>query len=413
MLKCFLLNLDREDFIMKNIAILGFGVVGGGVARLITDNKKEIINAGGEDINIKYILDLRDFPDSPFADRIVHDYSVIVNDKSVDTVIEVMGGSHPAYEFTVAALKAGKNVITSNKEVVANFGDEFLRLAEESGVVYRFEASVGGGIPIISPMIGCIAHNKIIEVSGILNGTTNYILTEMFDRGKSFDSALADAQAKGYAEKNPAADILGKDAARKITILAGLATEGLVDVEKVYTEGITGIRPADVICAEGLGMRIKLVGRCIINDEGAYIMVAPFMVSSSSPLYSVSDVYNAVTVNSEPLGNIMFYGQGAGAGATASAVVSDLMQIMRSGRAARMPRLTKCDKGMLPFDTFVSRNYIALDGADAACVQRAFGDVRFVGADECAFITDELSEKEVKARLELCGGKLLSRIRLL
>ncbi len=398
---------------MRNIAILGFGVVGGGVAKLITDNYKQVVSAGGDDINIKYILDLRDFPDSPFADRIVHDYSIIANDPEVDTVIEVMGGSHPAYEFTVAALKSGKNVITSNKEVVASFGDEFLALAEKHGVVYRFEASVGGGIPVISPMIGCIAHNKMLEVSGILNGTTNYILTQMFDYGQSFESALADAQAKGYAERNPDADILGKDAARKITILSGLATEKLVDVDKVYTEGITGIRSADVICAAGLGMSIKLVGRCIVEGDGAYIMVAPFMVPRTSPLYSVSGVFNAVCVNSEPLGEIMFYGQGAGAGATASAVISDLMQIMRSGRDAKMPRLTRCDEIMLPFDGFRCRSYVAIEGVDAAKVKAVFGDVRFVGADECAFITDSMSESEISSRLADCGGTVLSRIRLL
>ncbi len=397
---------------MRNIAILGFGVVGGGVARLITENRDKVVAVGGDDINIKYILDLRDFPDSPFADRIVHDYSVIVNDASIDTVIEVMGGSHPAYEFTVAALRAGKNVITSNKEVVANFGDEFLKLAEENSVIYRFEASVGGGIPVISPMIGCIAHNKMREVSGILNGTTNYILTQMFEHGESFACALADAQAKGYAESDPSADILGKDAARKIVILAGLATGKLVSVDNIYTEGITGIRSADVIAAEGLGMSIKLIGKCVINPDGAHIMVAPFMLPAASPFCAVRGVNNAVAVDSEPLGEIMFYGQGAGAGATASAVVGDLMQIMKGGSSARMPELVRDDAFLLPFGDFKSRSYIALDGVDAAKIKEVFGNVRFVGANECAFITDEMSEKEATEKLLLCGGVTLSKIRL-
>ena len=253
----------KEIFKMTNIAILGFGVVGGGVAKLITDNALEVTKQGGDEINVKHILDLRDFPGSPFEKKVVHDYSVIVNDPEVDCVIEVMGGSHPAYEYTVAALRAGKSVISSNKEVVANFGDEFIGLAKEMGVSYRFEAAVGGGIPVISPMISCIGHNKIKEVRGILNGTTNYILTKMFSFGESFDTALADAQAKGYAERNPDADVLGTDAARKITILASLATDRLCDVNEVHTEGITKIRSEDVKNAEKLGMKIKLLGRCI------------------------------------------------------------------------------------------------------------------------------------------------------
>ena len=204
---------------MTNIAILGFGVVGGGVADLITNNSYQVARLGGDDIRIKYILDLRDFPDSPFADRVVHDFDIILSDNEVDCVIEAMGGSHPAYEYTVAALKAGKSVITSNKEVVARFGDEFLALARENGVCYRFEAAVGGGIPVISPMISCVGQNKIREVRGILNGTTNYILTKMFSFGASFEESLKDAQDKGYAERNPDADVLGIDACRKIAIL--------------------------------------------------------------------------------------------------------------------------------------------------------------------------------------------------
>ena len=197
---------------MINIAILGFGVVGGGVAELITKNNAEVKALGGDEINIKYILDLRDFPSSPFADRVIHDFSIIENDGEVDCVIEVMGGSHPAYEYTMAALRSGKHVITSNKEVVANFGDEFLSEAREHGVCYKFEAAVGGGIPVIAPMISFITHNKIHEVRGILNGTTNYILTKMFSFGDSFEESLLDAQEKGYAERNPDADILGTDA---------------------------------------------------------------------------------------------------------------------------------------------------------------------------------------------------------
>ena len=243
---------------MTNIAILGFGVVGSGVAQFITNNSKEVAVMGGDEVYIKYILDLRDFPDSPFSDRIVHDFNAILNDESISTVIEVMGGSHPAYEFTTAALKAGKNVVTSNKEIVANYGDEFLSLAKANGVCYRFEASVGGGIPVIEPLISCVRQNKLVEVRGILNGTTNYILTKMFTFGDTFEESLKDAQALGYAERNPDADVLGLDAARKIVILTAITTGKLIPTDAVHTEGITAIRAEDVAAAEKLGLNIKI-----------------------------------------------------------------------------------------------------------------------------------------------------------
>lgn len=395
---------------MTNIAILGFGVVGGGVADLITKNYSEVTKLGCDEINIKYILDLRDFPDSPFADRVVHDFNIILNDQTVSTVIEVMGGSHPAYEFTVAALTAGKNVITSNKEVVANFGDEFLSLAKEHGVAYRFEAAVGGGIPVISPMISCVGQNKILEVRGILNGTTNYILTKMFSFGDSFESALKDAQARGYAERNPDADILGIDASRKIAILAALATGKLVSTDKIHTEGITGIRAEDVLAAEKLGCKIKLLGRCIGGDK-PYIMVAPFMLGTDSALSGVSGVYNAVEVEGEPLGNVMFYGKGAGAGATASAVVGDLMQVMRLGNAGA-PTFTKSDC-IADFDSFESRHYLAFNSADACKVKAAFADASEVESKEYAVVTAPISEKELNERLSAVGAVPLSHIRML
>lgn len=399
---------------MTNIAILGFGVVGGGVADLIVKNSAEVTKLGGDSINIKYILDLRDFPDSPFADRVVHDFNIILNDESISTVIEVMGGSHPAYEFTVAALGAKKNVITSNKEVVANFGDEFLKLAKENGVSYRFEAAVGGGIPVISPMISCIGQNKICEVRGILNGTTNYILTKMFSFGDSFESALKDAQNKGYAERNPDADILGTDACRKIAILSALATGKLVPTDNIHTEGITKIRKADVLCAEKIGCKIKLLGRCITTDTEPYILVAPFMLGSNSSLSEVSGVYNAVEIVGEPLGNVMFYGKGAGAGATASAVVGDLMQVMRLGGAGD-PTFEKSNS-IKDFGTFKSRRYFAFGKEAKDAVVKVFGCVDFIESDECAFITSEISEKEAKDltdKVTSSGHALLSAIRLL
>ena len=403
---------------MTNIAILGFGVVGGGVARLLTENASECERLGGDSINIKYILDLRDFPDSPFADRIVHDYNIILSDPEIDCIIEVMGGSHPAYEFTVSALNAGKSVITSNKEVVANFGDEFLTLAEKNGVCYRYEAAVGGGIPVISPMLCCVGQNRLTEVRGILNGTTNYILTKMFSFGAGFEESLADAQEKGYAERNPDADILGHDACRKIAILGAIATGKLVPTDLIHTEGITGIRKQDVLAAAKIGCSIKLLGRFIITDSGVLPMVAPFMLPADAALSDVCGVYNAVEVLGEPIGNVMFYGQGAGAGATASAVVGDLMQIMRSGTHAASVIFEKTAEGVKSFSDFVCRSYVAIEGASRESIYEAFGyDVTFIDGEERAFITPALSENMLecglKTLVEADHAKILSRIRLL
>ena len=402
---------------MTNVAILGFGVVGGGVAELLTKNAKEVTRLGGDEINIKYILDLRDFPDSPFGNKVVHDFSIILGDPKVSTVIEVMGGSHPAYEYTMAALRAGKNVITSNKEVVANFGDEFLAAAEAAGVSYRFEAAVGGGIPVISPMINCVGQNKLTEVRGILNGTTNYILTKMFTFGDGFEESLADAQKRGYAERNPDADILGTDACRKIAILASLATGKLVPTDKIHTEGITKIRKEDVEASAKVGLKIKLLGRCIISGGGLDIMVAPFMLPLDSPLASVSGVYNAVEVVGEPIGSVMFYGPGAGAGSTASAVVGDLMQIMCSGRSCAQPVMIKTTEGVRDFDDFKSRSYIAITGGCPTCIKSAFGEVQIIeGVEEIAFITAKMSERdtlEAIRKLEERGAEIKSRIRLI
>ena len=397
------------------IAILGFGVVGGGVAKLLTDNKAEITEYLGCEVEIAKILDLRDFPSSPFANLVTHDYSEILNDGSIDTVMELMGGSHPAYEYTVAALNAGKNVITSNKEVVARYGDEFVALAHKNDVSYRFEAAVGGGIPVINPLLGCIRQNKIREVRGILNGTTNYILTKMFTYGDSFESALADAQAKGYAEANPDADVLGTDACRKITILTALAADKLYDVSTVHTEGITEIRAADVEAADSINHKIKLLGRCIITDACEYVMVAPFLLPSDSPLSTVNGVYNAVEVVAEPLGNVMFYGQGAGAGATASAVVGDLLPILSYGnKNPIVPGFNRVDTSAAEsFADFKSRKYISVAKGNEAAVKRVFGEVTMIASSECAFITEEMSENETAKKLSSLGVPALSVIRFL
>ena len=398
---------------MIKVAILGFGVVGSGVADLLTNNSKEVSALGGDTIEIKYILDLRDFPASPFADKVIHDFDRILEDAEVDCIIEVMGGSHPAYEYTIAALRKGKHVITSNKEVVARYGDEFLREAEANNACYRFEAAVGGGIPVIAPLIGFVNQNKITEIRGILNGTTNYILTKMFRYGESFEDALRDAQEKGYAERNPDADVLGTDACRKIAILTSLATGKLVPTDAIHTEGITEIRAEDVKAAESLGMQIKLLGRSIIKDGGIDIMVAPFMIGGESPLSSVSGVYNAVEVVGEPIGNIMFYGPGAGAGATASAVVGDLMQIMRSARQCAIPSMTKTTDSVNGFDSFEARQYIALCGANKSDIEASFGSVQYIDCNgETAFVTEKMSEGDAIAAIERLGAEIKSRIRL-
>ena len=397
------------------VAILGFGVVGGGVADLLTKNAEEIKAYLGCDVEIRKILDLRDFPTSPFAPLVTHSFDDVLADGGVDTVMEMMGGSHPAYEYTVAALKAGKNVITSNKEVVASFGDEFVALAKEMGVSYRFEAAVGGGIPVINPLLGCVRQNKMREIRGILNGTTNYILTKMFTYGDSFENALADAQAKGYAEANPAADVLGTDACRKITILTALATDKLYDVKTVHTEGITGIRKADVLFAEGRNHKIKLLGRCIVTDEGEFIMVAPFLLPSDSPLSTVSGVYNAVEVVAEPLGNVMFYGQGAGAGATASAVVGDLLPIIAYGNKNPItPGFNRIDiPASDSFGSFESRKYIALPVDCAEHAREVFDDAEIYVADECVIITKCESEETTNSKVTAIGVEPLSKIRFL
>ena len=397
---------------MRNIAILGFGVVGSGVADLLTKNKTETSRLGGEEINIKYILDLRDFPGSPYESLVIHDYDLILSDPEVDTVIEVMGGSHPAYEYTISALRAGKNVITSNKEVVARYGDEFLLAAQEGGASYRFEAAVGGGIPVISPMISMVGQNRITEIRGILNGTTNYILTKMFTEGESFENALLDAQNRGYAERNPDADVLGTDACRKIAILTSLVTGRLIPTDEIHTEGITRIRTEDVVAAEKIGRVIKLLGRAIIDGEGISIMVSPFMIPSEAPLGGVRGVYNAVEIIGDPIGNLMFYGQGAGAGATASAVVGDLMQIMRSGRQCAQPKMVKTSEGVHPFLGFTAKQYIALEGCDKATVSQRFGEVEYLSeGEEISFITESMTEEE--AIKKLLGLSLKSRIRLI
>ena len=315
---------------MVNVAILGFGVVGSGVAEVLATNGSHIDKKVDDLIRLKYILDVRDFPDSPFADKVIHDFSIIENDPEINIVVETIGGAKVALDFTRRALAAGKSVVTSNKELVAEHGCELLKLAQEKGVSYLFEASVGGGIPIIRPLNQCLAANEIEEICGILNGTTNYILTRMIRAGLSFEAALKEAQQNGYAEQDPTADIEGHDACRKICILASLAFGRHVYPSQVPTEGITGVTLADVAYADACGKKIKLLGRAIHREDGkvcAY--VAPHLVDGEDPLAGVEDVFNAIAVKGNAIGDVMFYGRGAGKLPTASAVVADVIDAAR------------------------------------------------------------------------------------
>ena len=319
---------------MIHIAILGFGVVGSGVAEVLSTNASELAaRLDGEQLNIKHILDLRTFPEHPLGDRVTADFETIVNDEDVFLVVETMGGSHPAYEFSKRALLAGKSVVTSNKEVVANYGAELLEIARQNGVSYLFEASVGGGIPIIRPMWQCLAANRIRSVSGILNGTCNYILTKMAKEHADFDAALAEAQRLGYAERNPAADIEGTDTCRKISILTSLAYGEHVRPERLLCEGITKITYDDIAYAEDCGYAVKLVGRAARAEDGkVYALTAPHLVPKDNALSGVNDVYNGILVVGNIVEDVLFCGRGAGSLPTASAVMADVLDVIRDCR---------------------------------------------------------------------------------
>ncbi len=310
------------------IAIMGFGVVGGGVGEIIRKSPDGLLSRSGETIEIKRILDLRDFPDSPFT-CFTKDFNDILQDDEIEIVAEVMGGTKPAYEFTKQLLLAGKHVVSSNKELVAKHGTELLAIAKEKNVSYLFEASVGGGIPIIRPLYSSLSANELTEVLGILNGTTNYILTQMIKENASFEDALKGAQEKGYAEKDPTADVEGFDTCRKIAILASLAFGKYVNSEEIATEGITKVTLQDVAYAEQVGCVIKLLGMASKAENGVYARVCPALLPKEHPLAGIDDVFNGIMVKGDAIGDVMFYGRGAGSLPTASAVVSDMIEIVK------------------------------------------------------------------------------------
>lgn len=396
---------------MSKVAILGFGVVGSGVAEVLKQNGTHIDEKVHAPVELKYILDVRDFPDSPFAPLVIHDFAIIEQDPEIDIVVETIGGAKIAREFTLRALEAGKSVITSNKELVAKHGFELMELAKKRNVSYLYEASVGGGIPIIRPLKQCLAANEITQICGILNGTTNYILTRMIRAGLSFDMALKEAQQNGYAEADPTADVEGHDACRKICILASLAFGKHIYPEQAPSEGIRGVSLADVAYAESCGRKIKLLGRAIRGDDGKIrAFVAPHLVNGANPLAGVEDVFNAITVKGNAIGDVMFYGRGAGKLPTASAVVADVMDAARN---KDQPKYLDWGPGgedvTLPPDDVSSPWYVRTESS-TELLRAALGDVISLarpGAPEgeAAVLTCPMTRGELEERL--------SRIRLL
>lgn len=407
---------------MAKIAVLGHGVVGSGVCEVIGENAQSIARRAGQSIEVKRILDLRDFDDLPYHDKFTKNFDDIINDDEISIVVEVMGGVSPAFEFSVAALKKGKSVVTSNKELVAAKGAELLKLAKEHNCNYFFEASVGGGIPIIRPMHMCLAANEIDMIAGILNGTTNFILTKMIKEGMEFDAALKMAQDLGYAERNPAADVEGHDACRKICILSSLAFGKHIYPEYVHTEGITKITLEDVAYAENWGGVIKLIGyaRRIPNSDCIECLVSPAFVNGDSQLANIDDVFNGVLVRGNATGDVVFYGKGAGKLPTASAVVADVIHEAKiSGTSKSLTWADSTGNSVLPYDEVTSAFYVRVN-AEKSAAAAAFDGAHFLSranqpANELAFVTEPMTVKALHEKLDRLTGEgiaLLSVIRV-
>ena len=396
-----------------NVAILGYGTVGSGVYDVLTKNAAIISKRVGFDLDVKYVLDLREFPGDPVEKILVHDFKQVIDDPGVDVVVEVMGGIHPAYEFSKEALLRGKSVCTSNKELVAKHGAELLELARANNCNYLFEASVGGGIPIIRQLIRSITADDIERIDGILNGTTNYMMTKMKLDGLAFDEVLKRAQDKGYAERNPAADIEGHDACRKIAILTSLAYGKQVDYEDIHTEGITKISDIDVEYANRLGRAIKLLGSSKKTEDGrVFAIVAPKMIKESNPLFMVSGVFNAILIEGNMLGEVMCYGKGAGKLPTASAVVSDVIDAAKHA-GKNIPIIWSREK--LELGSFADMKhafflripaYKKTDALDRLPVIQVLEDVK---AGEIGVVTNEMTEGEFEKAVADLG--VISMIR--
>lgn len=410
---------------MAVIAVLGYGTVGSGVVEVMRTNKERIESKAGQPIDIKYVLDLRDFPGDPVQDIITHNYDDILNDPEVEVVVEVMGGTNPAYTFVKSALQNGKSVCTSNKELVAAHGAELMRVAKENNVNFLYEASVGGGIPIIRPINRSMTSDKIEEITGILNGTTNYMLTKMTEEDLEYNDVLSDAQAKGYAERNPDADVEGYDACRKIAILASLATEKTVSYDEIYTEGITHISKTDIAYVKKMGGVVKLLAKAEFDGDKVWAMVAPTIVMPDNPLSMVNDVFNAILLKGNMLGDVMFYGRGAGKLPTASAVVSDIVEAVKHKNINLGIGWSEDKQELIDIDNVDVKKFVRVeynDKAEAkAEVEKIFGAseiMEFFGMDnEFAFVTNKAKEGEINSKLnELinCEGivSILNTIRI-
>ena len=405
---------------MIQIAVLGYVTVGSGVEEVIITNHSSINKKAGEEINIKYVLDLRDFPGDPIQEKIVHDFDVILNDPEIKIVVEVMGGVEPAYTFTKKALLAGKSVCTSKKELVARHGAELLEIARERNINYLFEASCGGGIPIIRPLNSSLTADEIDEITGILNGTTNYMLSKMFYEGADYDTVLKEAQANGYAERNPEADVEGYDACRKIAILSSLISGQQVDFEDIYCEGITKITVEDMKYAKAMGTTIKLLASSRrYAGNRLHAIVAPCMLYPEHPLYNVNDVFNAIFVHGNVLGDAMFYGSGAGKLPTASAVVADVVDeakhlnrnIMTMWKEEKLQLEDKADSKR--------RFFVRIKGKEEELVpqlKESYGEIEVVKVPELegefGFVTPVMMEGDYETRSKVYKEEIVLMIRI-
>lgn len=401
---------------MKHVAVLGYGTVGSGVVEIIGRNKKELANNSGDEVSVKYILDLRDFPGDPYEDKIIHDFDIIVKDPEVSIVCETMGGTGAAYTFTKACLENGKSVCTSNKALVAAHGPELLKIAKQNNCSYMFEASVGGGIPIIRPLQTCLTAEHIECIIGILNGTTNFMLTKMDEEGCDYDEILKEAQRLGYAEQNPEADVCGYDTCRKIAILTSLYMGKTVNYEDIKTEGITKITTKEFKYAAELGRSIKLLGISKDLDGKCLALVAPFMVSAKSPLYGVRDVFNGIMVTGNMVEDVMFYGRGAGKLATASAVVADIVECAKNvgknvpciWKDEAIEMATDADK---KFAYFVRVNNAAKDKFAASFEIENTVNID-EASDETGFVTKEMTEDKFIEVVETFGEDVINYVRM-
>ncbi len=397
---------------MSKIAVLGYGTVGSGVVEVLTKNASIIKEKAGETIEVKRVLDLRDFPGDPVENIVTHDFTDIENDDEISVVVETMGGTKPAYDFVKRSILKGKSVCTSNKALVADHGTELIRLAKEQGVHFFFEASVGGGIPILRPLSRCLVADELLSISGILNGTTNFILTKMADEGSAYEDVLKEAQALGYAEADPTADVEGYDTCRKIAILTALAYGAQVDYEDITTEGISKITDKDISYVKKMGKVIRLLGSSKREDGKLFALVSPYIIGADNPLYSVNGVFNAISVTGNMLGEVMFYGQGAGKEATASAVVTDIVEAVKNKDISIEIRWDEKKQVVEPLDDMKNAFFVRIDKSEKDKASDIFGVSEFIDGvvdNEVGFITDVMTEKEFADKS--AGLAIVSRIR--